>query len=294
MMTTNPTGKPVKKTPVKKVPTKKVPASNKLGNTSLIPGMGLSKFGYETMSGKKGLSIKKAQDGYTGEPGLLERTGPMRKTKTKQRSPDGNYVTKTVTRTRPGGATKSTKTRRSFQGFLQGAPRVSELINSNKMKNGGAMLRQAPKSTMEKISSTKLKDVPEKAVNVAKKVYKSGKNAVKNTIDKVKNATIGETAENTLELFTGYNPNRKPTKKADKVLSAMAKKNGGKVGKMRNGGSLSGLTASTKRDNGTDPKGAFTKVQKKTLRGAKGKASLTKDKQLGATKMKMGGRMKKC
>jgi hypothetical protein len=73
------------------------------------------------------------------------------------------------------------------------------------------------------------------------------------------------------------------------------KKNGGAVKKkMKNGGSLSGLTASTKRDKGVDPKGAFTKVQKKTLKGAKGKASLTKDKQLGATKMKMGGKMKKC
>ena len=224
MMTTNPTGKPVKKTPVKKVPTKKVPAPKQQSISPLIPGYGLTrKPGYETMSGKKGLSIKK------------------------------------------------------------------------KMKNGGAMLRQAPKSTMEKISSTKLKDVPEKAVNVAKKVYKSGKDAVKNTIDKVKNTTVGEAAENTLELFTGYNPNRKPTKKADKVLSAMAKKNGGKVGKMRNGGSLSALNASTKRDNGTDPKGAFTKVQKKTLRGAKGKASLTKDKQLGATKMtaKSGAKVSK-
>jgi len=59
--------------------------------------------------------------------------------------------------------------------------------------------------------------------------------------------------------------------------------------KMKNGGSLSGLTASTKRDKGTDPKGAFTKVQKKTLDGAKGKASLTKDKQLGATKMAKRG-----
>jgi hypothetical protein len=59
--------------------------------------------------------------------------------------------------------------------------------------------------------------------------------------------------------------------------------------KMKNGGSLSGLTASTKRDKGIDPKGAFTKVQKKALAGAKGKASLTKDKQLGATKMAKKG-----
>jgi hypothetical protein len=56
--------------------------------------------------------------------------------------------------------------------------------------------------------------------------------------------------------------------------------------KMKNGGSLTGLKASDKRVGPIDPKGAFTKVQKKTLAGAKGKASLVKDKQLGATKMK--------
>jgi hypothetical protein len=58
------------------------------------------------------------------------------------------------------------------------------------------------------------------------------------------------------------------------------------MAKKTKGGSLTGLKASTKRDKGVDPKGAWTKVQKKTLAGAKGKASLTKDKQLGATKMK--------
>jgi len=65
------------------------------------------------------------------------------------------------------------------------------------------------------------------------------------------------------------------------------RKNGGKVAKkkMKNGGSLSGLKASTKRDKGIDPKGAYTTVQKRTLAGAKGKAKLTPDKQLGATKM---------
>jgi hypothetical protein len=51
------------------------------------------------------------------------------------------------------------------------------------------------------------------------------------------------------------------------------------------GGSLTGLNASTKRDKGIDPNGAWTTVQKKTLAGAKSKAKLTKDKQLGATKM---------
>jgi hypothetical protein len=59
--------------------------------------------------------------------------------------------------------------------------------------------------------------------------------------------------------------------------------------KMKNGGSLSSLDASTKRDKGIDPKGAYTTVQKKTLAGAKGKAKLTADKQLGATKMAKRG-----
>lgn len=78
------------------------------------------------------------------------------------------------------------------------------------------------------------------------------------------------------------------TRKDDYRTSNQKKKT-----KLKNGGSLSALSASNKRDNGIDPKGAFTKVQKKTLAGAKGKASLTKDKQLGATKMKCGGKMKK-
>lgn len=64
-----------------------------------------------------------------------------------------------------------------------------------------------------------------------------------------------------------------------KSVAKLAKK------KMKNGGSLTGLKASTKRDKGIDPKGAWTKVQNKTLAGAKGKAKLTPDKELGATKM---------
>jgi hypothetical protein len=63
--------------------------------------------------------------------------------------------------------------------------------------------------------------------------------------------------------------------------------------KMQNGGSLSGLKASTKRVGPVDPNGAWTKVQEKTLAGARGKAVLKKDKQLGATKMKMGGKVSK-
>ncbi len=57
----------------------------------------------------------------------------------------------------------------------------------------------------------------------------------------------------------------------------------------KSGGSLKGMKASTKRVGPVDPKGAYTKVQEKALAGSKGKASLTKDKQLGATKMAKNG-----
>ena len=82
-----------------------------------------------------------------------------------------------------------------------------------------------------------------------------------------------------------YKPKKQP--KVDKYgFDTRPDRNGGThKKKMRNGGSLSGLKASNKRVGPVDPNGAFTKVQERTLAGAKGKASLTKDKQLGATKM---------
>jgi hypothetical protein len=93
-----------------------------------------------TKKAKSGSKIKKAQDGdYLDAGELIPKAGPMVKTKVKERSPDGNYVTKTVTRTRKGATTKSSKTRRTLQGYLTGAPRVNELKNGGKMKSGGKM-----------------------------------------------------------------------------------------------------------------------------------------------------------
>lgn len=56
-------------------------------------------------------------------------------------------------------------------------------------------------------------------------------------------------------------------------------------------GSMSGLKASDKRVGPIDPQGAWTKVQEATLADARMKATLKKDKELGATKMKSGGKM---
>jgi hypothetical protein len=46
-----------------------------------------------------------------------------------------------------------------------------------------------------------------------------------------------------------------------------------------------GLVASNKRVGPIDPKGAWTKVQEQTIAGKRTPVSLTKDKELGATKM---------
>ena len=67
-----------------------------------------------------------------------------------------------------------------------------------------------------------------------------------------------------------------------------------KKGKLKNGGEVAaGVGSTPKRVGPVDPKGAYTKVQKRTLAKSKaGKPSLTKDKQQGATKMKKGGMRK--
>jgi hypothetical protein len=65
------------------------------------------------------------------------------------------------------------------------------------------------------------------------------------------------------------------------------------MAKMKKMGELSaGVGSQPKRVGPVDPKGAWTKVQERTLAGTKGgKPSLKKDKQLGATKM--GAKKKK-
>lgn len=55
-----------------------------------------------------------------------------------------------------------------------------------------------------------------------------------------------------------------------------------------------GVVKTTKRVGPVDPNGAYTKVQERTIAGKKApKVPLKKDKQLGATKMKMGGKVSK-
>jgi hypothetical protein len=139
----------------------------------------------------------------------------------------------------------------------------------------------------------------DEGIQSVKKLYQDGKLKQRRTGGVIKKAQNGITKySDPKPLFDKIEKTKDSISTARKKLDATKaikdkalKSNMNKIKtmKMKNGGSLTGLKASTKRDNGIDPKGAFTKVQKKTLAGAKGKASLTKDKQLGATKMAKRG-----
>ena len=135
--------------------------------------------------------------------------------------------------------------------------------------------------TLTNSSANKNKFLSEDKNYVMKEKYDDKNNPNKRT---------GSSQRRTLKGFLSGAP--RATGKAnidDKGNLTSYKKGGAVKKKMKNGGSLSGLKASNKRVGPVDPKGAFTKVQKKTLKGAKGKATLTKDKQLGATKMAKSG-----
>jgi len=144
-----------------------------------------------------------------------------------------------------------------------------------KMKSGGTIKKAKDGDLLDKVSKTKLKDVPAKAKRFGRRVIEKGKKLVSDTVEKVKNTTVGDAAKTVRKVAFGF-------------------KHGGVVKKkMRNGGSLSGLKASNKRAG--SEKGAWITVQNKALAGATSKAKLTKDKQLGATKMtaKFGAKMSK-
>jgi len=153
---------------------------------------------------------------------------------------------------------------------------------------------------------------PEQALSLAQKVKEAKFQKNKGKFGMTEDITLKEFKKIGKDALKGSTPSYNVTSKPV-VLTAEQKANNARIlkeiregkrktggpikKKMKNGGSLTGLKASAKRVGPVDAKGAWTKVQEKTLKGSKGKASLTRDKQLGATKMKMGGRMtkgKKC
>jgi len=117
------------------------------GGTSLtrsMPSLGAYKVGgkMKKAQNSSNLKDKNSSEYPMAERGLAERAGPMFKTKTKVRSDDGYYVTKSVTTNKPNSSNSTNKTRRTLQGYLAGAPRVNDLKNGGKMKKaqGGSSL----------------------------------------------------------------------------------------------------------------------------------------------------------
>jgi hypothetical protein len=156
--------------------------------------------------------------------------------------------------------------------------RILKEIREGKRKTGGKVGKMKTGGSIPKAQPGRLIRAGLKRIGDEAKAIKSGiKYGLKEGSQEYKKTKFF----NELDRLKG-------TGKLPKMPKGMGFKSGGKVGKMRNGGSLSGLTASTKRVGPSDT-GAFIKVQKKALAGAKGKASLTKDKQLGATKMARRG-----
>jgi hypothetical protein len=167
-----------------------------------------------------------------------------------------------------------------------------------KYQPGGSIKGNVPKGVkvdtskvikgMNKIMNPKKKDVDLSAPGkgMMKELEKKGsmpaskKNVGRKGV-KVSKAKNGKS-------FPDLNKDGKITK-ADILKGRGVIKNGGKVKKAQ-----AGLTASNKRVGPVDPKGAWTKVQEMNLppRNVKTSVSLKKDKELGATKMKMGGGLK--
>ena len=84
--------------------------------------------------------------------------------------------------------------------------------------------------------------------------------------------------------YEGQNSNKPAVKSKPKTKPVS------NVKKMQAGGTVKTI----KRVGPIDPNGAYTKVQERTIAGKKApKVPLKKDKPLGATKMKMGGKVSK-
>ena len=149
-------------------------------------------------------------------------------------------------------------------------------------------------ATIKKAQAGKKISIKDKYSNTADSLdFESRKKVYSQVNKELKNVKKSSNLDEDNKRMKQYNElaSKKFKKDPDMINSKKYRSLADKT-KMKNGGSLSGLKASNKRVGPVDPDGAYTKVQKRTLAGAKGKAKLTPDKELGATKMKNGGCMK--
>jgi len=164
-------------------------------------------------------------------------------------------------------------------------------ITSRQKKRLGRIAEKNPDKAKEVAERMKLRATRTKRGSELYESLESNPGSrVRKSMEEAREAFKAASKAKNGKSFPDLNKDGKITK-ADilKGRGVIAKK-GAKIKKAQ-----AGLTASNKRVGPVDPKGAWTKVQEMNLppRNVKTKVSLTRDKQLGATKMKMGGKMKK-
>ena len=137
----------------------------------------------------------------------------------------------------------------------------------------GALLKAGAKAATKKVT----KEAPK----MANRVHKP-----RNAFEEDLKAAITQVERNALKKrFQDID------KGLDKTSSPSEKISKGTKPKMQAGGVVK---TQPKRLGPIDPNGAYTKVQERTLTGKKVAApKLVKDKELGATKMKKGGKVSK-
>ena len=182
---------------------------------------------------------------------------------------------------------KKAVAKKSIKKAQDGVNQVTTKLGATGYDPTTETIDRSKQKTTEKINSQG-QQYTSKYKSIGYDLDKDGK-ATNPTITKIKTDDSGKETKRFTKPVSMGRAKRNVRRMLGSDAPEAMKKGGMVKKKMKNGGSLSGLKASTKRDKGIDPKGAYTTVQKRTLAGAKGKAKLTADKQLGATKMAKRG-----
>jgi hypothetical protein len=237
--------------------------------------------------------VKKAQFGDLDNYKEKER-GNM--TKIKGTAPSGNYKVKVKSITNDDGTISTTsKARRTLKGLLSGASRIpnktitkkpemmtARMSTTETAKKGSTIkkgMHKMPNGSMMKNSAMKAKNgksfpdlnkdgkISKADILVGKGVVKAqtGKTVMQKLKAKYPSADTTAAGDTRFQEYNAYAP-KKFINQIQDTDKAFDKKYGkGKPAKNKNGG----VTKAKVKVGSVDPKGAYTKVQKRTLAGAK-------------------------
>jgi hypothetical protein len=160
-----------------------------------------------------------------------------------------------------------------------------KITKADILKGRGVIAKKGAKIKKAQAGDTLVKKYPSVRMNT-RKGYETKETTYPNGDKETSRTKVGESSYQKNKKARLNEAAKKSAIQSSKEISG---KRPAKIKKAQ-----AGLTASTKRVGPIDPKGAWTKVQEMNLppRNVKTKVSLTRDKQLGATKMKMGGKAK--